>query len=254
LCCEAVPMMIYLLGLFGFMDFLILYKWVTPWAQGTESSPAAPAPQIINSMIASVMRGPDDAPFWAGFHAQTIWVVIAVGISVPLMLLPKPFLLKYKFNQAKKNKATDLDEEQQALIAEEDEEEFEMGEAVIHQVIETIEYVLGVISHTVSYLRVWALSLAHARLSDVIGGDTLEIGWGMCKNGNWLVGGIALYLLFGIWFAATSGILMAMDWLECVLHTLRLHWVEFQSKFYKAEGNDFKPFSIKDVVVSAYEA
>merc|ERR1719171_2634942 len=109
------------------------------------------------------------------------------------------------------------------MYDEEDEHDshdhFDFSEICIHQVIETIEFVLGSVSHTASYLRLWALSLAHNQLSLVFLDKTLLAT--MPIGG--LSGGMAVYLSTAAFLGITFAILMGMDVLECFLHTLRLH-------------------------------
>lgn len=119
------------------------------------------------------------------------------------------------------------------------------SEIFIHQLIETIEFVLGTVSNTASYLRLWALSLAHSQLAGVFLENIMTIAYRVDSVG---AGGPIFWLCFLAFFTFTFGVLMCMDTLECFLHTLRLHWVEFQNKFYKGTGYKFVPFSFETVL------
>lgn len=46
---------------------------------------------------------------------------------------------------------------------------------------------------------------------------------------------------------------MMMDLMEAFLHTLRLHWVEFNNKFYKGGGIKFVAFSVYNVLQDAHK-
>lgn len=163
-------------------------------------------------------------------------------------------------------------------------EEFEFGEIMIHQAIHTIgecfrlemnllvinhgeksiiianrlykivtEFCLNCISHTASYLRLWALSLAHQQLSIVLWKMTLGSILASSGSVSPVMGGILLLLMGGFWLGASIAVLVCMEGISAMLHSLRLQWVEAQSKYAHFEGWLFTPLSLNDMVENSEE-
>jgi len=123
--------------------------------------------------------------------------------------------------------------------------DFKISEVVVHQVLETIEFCLGTVSHTASYLRLWALSLAHSQLAKVLWemlfANAVTLGFTIIPVPYLSI--LGAIIGYAAWMALTLFILTFMEALSASLHSLRLHWVEFQSKFYKGDGQKFRPLN-----------
>ncbi|KAL3649366.1 V-type proton ATPase subunit a1 [Castilleja foliolosa] len=233
---QFVPQMIFLNSLFGYLSLLIIIKWCT----GSQAD-------LYHVMIYMFLSPFEDLGenklFWGQGVLQVILLLIAL-IAVPWMLFPKPFILRRLHTERFQGRnygilgTSDMynDEEPGSARQPPHDEEFNFSEVFVHQMIHSIEFVLGAVSNTASYLRLWALSLAHSELSTVFYEKVLLLAWGYDNIIIRLVG-------LAVFAFATAFILLMMETLSAFLHALRLHWVEFQNKFYSGDGYKFRPFS-----------
>ena len=279
---EFIPQFIFMTILLGYMVVMIFIKWSTYFYDTSK------APSLISQLINIVIKGGsvEDLPLWGhqisgtgryqqeNFHSVILTVLI---VLIPIMVLPKPFLdyRKYKkkkdelirqeirINNDNNNIENHLEDEGSGggfgvvdysgqIYVKEIEADKSFMDFFINQSIYSIEFILGSVSNTASYLRLWALSLAHAELSKVFFEKTLKQN---LSDGDYYfgMGFIAMFIGYFVLANMTLFVLIGMDFMECFLHTLRLHWVEFQNKFYYADGYLFEPYSFKRIFESDIE-
>lgn len=303
----VLPQIIFMTCMFGYLVFLIFFKWLNFGGHKALPYNSGCAPSVliifIDMMLMKTTEQEADNCNRGMFpHERLIeYILVFVALSmVPVMLAAKPIYMmrRHKEQQQQRNltglksrgrdtlqfmrsmlnaqplgqnrfvqdQQTELEQKQQEQQLEweqqqqqqlnqaqeqekeqnrmneydDDEEEFDPVELWIHSGIHTIESVLGSVSHTASYLRLWALSLAHCQLSKVLAHMVLSKG---LHNTLPIYFAVPVLLLsFFVWAVLTVAILIMMEGLSAFLHTLRLHWVEFQSKFYSGSGDPFYPF------------
>ncbi len=121
-----------------------------------------------------------------------------------------------------------------------------------------MESALSMISHTVSYARIFALNTVHVILSGVFFGFTstilvitfppISIGGLVIIPQTFTHHGVTIEPSMSLVGAAIGSFLVGiLEGLLAFMHTLRLHFVEWFSKFYQAGGTPFAPFVTKRV-------
>ncbi|KAM7536854.1 hypothetical protein Aperf_G00000087544 [Anoplocephala perfoliata] len=277
--CVALPQLLFFFCIFGYLVIIIFYKWGAFTADEAANAPSLLMSKLIFLITPVVLinmfkfsyeakGGPGDTFYGGQAAIQSILMVIAVS-CVPWMLLAKPLILRWRYkrgvglnggaatrppppprppkpdfdtleNGEKNGPSGNTSTREVAPSSHgDDPENFDFSECMIYSAIDMIEYCLGCISNTASYLRLWALSLAHAQLSEVLWSMVMRMGLQI----DAYYGSAMLFFIFAAWAGLTVGVLVLMEGLSAFLHAVRLHWVEFQSKFYAGTGYPFEPFS-----------
>uniref|UniRef100_A0A8C2I1I0 V-type proton ATPase subunit a n=1 Tax=Cyprinus carpio TaxID=7962 RepID=A0A8C2I1I0_CYPCA len=255
-----IPELCFMLCLFGYLIFMVIYKWVV---YGPMTSDSAPSILIHFIDMFLFTENKDNKPLYTGqMVVQKVLVIVAV-LSVPVLLLGKP-MQEYITH---KRKRTPLSGDRRPLLAENgsinahqgevdarggggggggEEEEFDAANVFMHQAIHTIEYCLGCISNTASYLFVDNLHepLSHFIWSEVLWLMVMRISFQQLSY----VGSVIMVVIFAAFAVLTVSILLVMEGLSAFLHALRLHWVEFQNKFYSGTGYKLTPFAFSSEI------
>uniref|UniRef100_A0A8C5GSB7 V-type proton ATPase subunit a n=1 Tax=Gouania willdenowi TaxID=441366 RepID=A0A8C5GSB7_GOUWI len=262
-----IPEIVFMFSLFGYLVLLVFYKWTAYDAFTSKDAPSLLI-HFINMCLFNYSDSTNKFLYSGQMGIQVLLVLIALA-CVPCMLIVKTLVLRrqhlwkthlgtQKFggvrvgNGPTEDEAGIMDHDHLSHHSEEGDEvfdEFDFGDVAVHQAIHTIEYCLGCISNTASYLRLWALSLAHAQLSEVLWSMVMHLGLSSRSGGGFF----GLSIIFAAFATLTVAILLIMEGLSAFLHALRLHWVEFQNKFYSGQGFKFVPFSFESILEGQFD-
>jgi V-type H+-transporting ATPase subunit a len=165
---NFVPGMIFFQSIFGYLVFTVIYKWSVDWYAIGRSPPG-----LLNMLIYMFLQPgkiEEGQELYRGQGPIQVMLVLLAVVQVPILLFLKPFYLRWEHNRARAKgyrgigessrvSALDNDDDDDsntldgraslasdgegvAMITElggdEEHEEFEFSEVMIHQVIHTI--------------------------------------------------------------------------------------------------------------------
>lgn len=163
---NFIPGMIFFQSIFGYLVICIIYKWTVDWPAAGKQPPG-----LLNMLIYMFLQpGTLDEQLYPGQATVQVLLLLIALVQVPILLFLKPFYLRWEHNQARAkgyrglgetSRVSALDEDDdnghaidgrpsinsddegvamitQNIDDDEEHEEFEFSEVMIHQVIHTI--------------------------------------------------------------------------------------------------------------------
>jgi len=172
---NFIPGMVFFQSIFGYLVFTIVYKWSIDWYAVGQNPPG-----LLNMLIYMFLQpGTIEEELYPGQGPVQVVLLLMALVCVPIMLFLKPFYLRWEHNRARamgyrgigeSTRVSALDEDDdeehqgmngngrpsfadsedgaamvtQDIGGDEEHEEFEFSEVMIHQVIHTIgKYLLS---------------------------------------------------------------------------------------------------------------
>ena len=163
---NFVPGLVFFQSIFGYLVFCIVYKWCVDWNEIGKNPPG-----LLNMLIYMFLQpGTVDEELYSGQAMVQVFLLLLAVVNVPILLLLKPLWLRYQHNKtakqgyrgigdtsrithaldddddesnpdARANGRDSLGDDEGAMITEnigggddEEHEEFEFSEVMIHQV------------------------------------------------------------------------------------------------------------------------
>ncbi len=183
---------------------------------------------VIDAVLTSIPK--------IAFYLGAVYVIIVYKLNIgtwfsgPLLLIIIPFILlviaKPTFVAASNFLSPPIKTQGKVELNEEGEGTFTQS------LFESGDLVTRLLSNTISYTRILALLMAHWALILVIYTVAGLIG----------SASILSLVLSGIIIVGGNIFVIALEGLIVFIHTLRLHFYEWFSKFYKGNGTEFKAF------------
>ena len=173
------------------------------------------------------------------FYAGAVFVIsvyklnIATWFQGPVLIIVIPFILMVVAKPA--FVAVSNMSMMRSVETQGEDELAEAHEGAIGQsIFEGGDLVIRLLSNSVSYSRILALLTAHWALLLVTYSLAALVGAG--------IGGTAGLIVTAIVIIVGNIFVLALEGLIVFIHSLRLHFYEWFSKFYKGTGTEFAPF------------